>query len=394
MSMKKVRIGDICNIVSGGTPSRSKVEFWQDGTIPWIKIGNIKGKHVSEADEYITKAGLDGSAAKMLSKGTILYTIFATLGEVGILDIDACTNQAIAGISIREPAEIRSDFLYYYLKSKKNYVNGIGRGVAQNNINMSILRDFIVPLPTNEQQDKIVAILDRISSVISLRQQQLRALDDLIKARFVEMFGDPVNNPKRWPMPLIEDVVSPEKNALKAGPFGSALKKEYYVESGYKIYGQEQVISGDPDYGDYYIDEERYKQLENCAVQAGDVLISLVGTYGKLLIMPDNFEPGIINPRLMKITFDKDKVNPYYFQHYFQSDELKRSLADNTHGGTMDILNLGIVRKLKLPLPPIELQNEFVAFVAQVDKSKVAVQKALYETQALFDSLMQQFFEV
>ena len=137
------------------------------------------------------------------------------------------------------------------------------------------------------------------------------------------------------------------------------------------MYGQEQVISGDHTLGDYYIDEARYKMLENCAVQAGDVLISLVGTYGKLLIMPENFEPGIINPRLMKITFDKEKVNPYYFKYFFQSEALKRALSENTHGGTMDILNLGIVRKIEIPLPPLDLQNKFVSFVNQVNKSKV-----------------------
>jgi len=249
-----------------------------------------------------------------------------------------------------------------------------------------------IPVPGLDEQIRISDLLDRVQRIIDTRKQQLSILDDLIKARFVEMFGDPVSNPKGWPMPPIEDVVAGDRNALKAGPFGSALKKEYYVDAGYKIYGQEQVISGDPNYGDYYIDEERYKQLENCAVQAGDVLISLVGTYGKLLIMPNKFEPGIINPRLMKITFDKGKVNPYYFQHFFQSDSLKKALADNTHGGTMDILNLGIVRKIKMPLPPIELQNDFVAFVAQIDKSKAAVQKALDEAQVLFDSLMQQYF--
>ena len=206
------------------------------------------------------------------------------------------------------------------------------------------------------------------------------------------MFGDSVQNPKGWDIPLIEEVVANEKNALKAGPFGSALKKEYYVASGYKIYGQEQVISGDCTFGDYYIDEERYKSLENCAVQAGDILISLVGTYGKLLIMPEVFEPGIINPRLMKITFDKEKVNPYYFKFFFQSESLKRSLSEHTHGGTMDILNLGIVRKIAMPLPPLKLQNEFADFVHQVDKSKFAVQKTLEQTQTLFDSLMQKYF--
>ena len=108
--------------------------------------------------------------------------------------------------------------------------------------------------------------------------------------------------------------------------------------------------------------------------------------------MPESFEPGIINPRLMKITFDRNKVNPYYFQYYFQSDSLKKSLADNTHGGTMDILNLGIVRKLKIPLPPIELQNEFVALVNQVDKSKAVVRKSIDENLKMFDSLMQRYF--
>ena len=221
-----------------------------------------------------------------------------------------------------------------------------------------------------EKQLEIIDALGRCKKVIEARKQELVELDRLTKARFVEMFGDPIQNPKGWDMPLIEEVVANEKNALKAGPFGSALKKEYYVASGYKIYGQEQVISGDCTFGDYYIDEERYKSLENCAVQAGDVLISLVGTYGKLLIMPEVFEPGIINPRLMKITFDKEKINPYYFKFFFQSESLKRALSENTHGGTMDILNLGIVRKIAMPLPPLKLQNEFANFVNQVNKSK------------------------
>lgn len=232
------------------------------------------------------------------------------------------------------------------------------------------VRRYEVTERSRNEQILICEKLDRAYSIIKSRQLELLLLDELIKARFVEMFGDPIQNPKGWDMPLIEEVVANEKNALKAGPFGSALKKEYYVASGYKIYGQEQVISDDCTFGDYYIDEERYKSLENCAVQPGDVLISLVGTYGKLLIMPEVFEPGIINPRLMKITFDKEKVNPYYFKFFFQSESLKKALSQNTHGGTMDILNLGIVRKIEMPLPPLKLQNEFVDFVHQVDKSK------------------------
>ena len=184
------------------------------------------------------------------------------------------------------------------------------------------------------------------------------------------MFGDPIKNSKGWKCPKIEDVVANEKNAIKAGPFGSALKKEYYVDSGYKIYGQEQVIREDVDFGDYYITQEKYKELENCAIKSNDVLISLVGTYGKLLIIPEEFKAGIINPRLMKITFDKSKINTIYFKYFFQSESLKNKLSNNTHGGTMPILNVGIVRNIYIPLPPIELQTQFADFITQVDKLK------------------------
>ena len=160
--MEFKKLGELCSIVSGGTPSRSKVEFWNQGTIPWIKIGNLKGKYVNEADEFITQEGLNGSSAKLLPKGTVLYTIFATLGEVGILEIEACTNQAIAGLSINDSKQLTTDYLYYFLKSKKTYVNDIGRGVAQNNINMSILRNFDIPVPNLIKQKEIVSILDKV----------------------------------------------------------------------------------------------------------------------------------------------------------------------------------------------------------------------------------------
>ena len=386
----KVKLGDIFEIGSGGTPVKSHPEYY-NGDIPWVKTGDLKSEYLFEVEDFITEKGLENSSAKMYEKDTVLIAMYgATIGATSILKMSACTNQACAAFKKNE--KVIPEYLYYFLKSKKEKFVKDGVGGAQPNISVGYLKKTEMELLLLKEQRKIVDILDRISEMVLKRNQEIQLLDDLIKARFVEMFGDPIQNPKGWDMPLIEEVVANEKNALKAGPFGSALKKEYYVTSGYKIYGQEQVISGDCTFGDYYIDEERYKSLENCAVQAGDVLISLVGTYGKLLIMPEVFEPGIINPRLMKITFDKEKINPYYFKFFFQSESLKRALSENTHGGTMDILNLGIVRKIAMPLPPLKLQNEFADFVNQIDKSKVAVQKALDETQMLFDSLMQKYF--
>ena len=194
--MEYTTIGESCSVVSGGTPSRSKNEYWRNGTIPWIKIGNIKSKYVNEYDELITKQGLNNSSAKLLKKGTILYTIFATLGEVGILDTEACTNQAIAGININDP-RITTDYLYYYLKSKKDYVNTIGRGIAQNNFNLTTLKKFEIPLINVDKQLNIVEILEKVERMIDLKKKEIDDLDLLIKARFVEMFGDPLINTKK-----------------------------------------------------------------------------------------------------------------------------------------------------------------------------------------------------
>ena len=206
--MEIKRLGELCNIVSGGTPSRTKTEFWNNGTIPWVKIGDIKEKYINETDEFITKEGLDGSSTKMLPAGTILYTIFATLGEVGILEIAACTNQAIAGIMINDIKQLNTDYLYYYLKSKKTYVNRVGRGVAQNNINMSMLKALEVPVPELSKQLEIVKVIDKAYEVIEDRKQELKCLDNLIRARFVEMFGDPVLNEKGWKIVTVGDIVT------------------------------------------------------------------------------------------------------------------------------------------------------------------------------------------
>ncbi|GMO03104.1 hypothetical protein LSA36186_13530 [Lachnoanaerobaculum sp. JCM 36186] len=354
-----------------GIPVLRTTNFTNKGVVDYSNVvtrtitkNNIDEKFLRSGDIIIEKSG-----------GSDKYPV----GRVVYFDGPSNTylfNNFTGVLRVRNQEKWFPKYVFYSLY--RNYRRGGTRAFENKTTGLHNLKtdDYVSRYEVTgvdySKQRKICTHLDMLYSIIKMREEVIVKLDELIKARFVELFGDPIKNNKGWDMPFIEDVVANEKNALKAGPFGSALKKEYYVESGYKIYGQEQVISGDHTFGDYYIDEERYKTLKNCAVQAGDVLISLVGTYGKLLIMPEIFEPGIINPRLMKITFDKDKVNPYYFKFFFQSESLKRSLSENTHGGTMDILNLRIVRKIAMPLPPVKLQNEFADFIEQVNKSKLS----------------------
>ena len=302
----------------------------------------------------------------------------------------ALLNQRVCRLAPKD--SIDKDYLFYFMPVALKRIEEKTPFVTVKHLSAKELNKIEIPVLPLEEQRKIAETLSKVDELIAFREQQLAKLDELVKSQFTEMFGDPINNPMKWIVSKIEDIAAQEKNALKAGPFGSALKKEFYVRSGYKIYGQEQVICGDASFGDYYIDEEKYKELKNCAVQAGDILISLVGTYGKTLIMPDNYEAGIINPRLMKITLNKNKVTPIYFKYYFESNALKASMDANTHGGTMGILNLGIIRQMKIQVPPLSLQNQFAAFVERVDQKKQTVQQSLEKLELLKKALMQEYF--
>lgn len=177
------KLCDICDIKSGGTPSRAKNEYW-NGDIPWVKISDFNSKYIDTTSECITIEGLNNSSAKMIEKGSILYTIFATLGEVAILNINASTNQAIASLTLNN-SDVDINYLYYFLISLKGYVNEIGRGVAQNNINMSILRNIEIPLPPLKRQKEIAENLDKVTHTIDLCNAILEKLDLLVKSRCV-----------------------------------------------------------------------------------------------------------------------------------------------------------------------------------------------------------------
>ena len=384
--MEVKTLGELCNIVSGGTPSRSKVEFWKEGTIPWIKIGNIKEKYVNEADEYITQAGLDGSSAKMFAKGTVLYTIFATLGEVGILGIDACTNQAIAGLTIKDTNQLNTDYLYYYLKSKKNYVNKISRGVAQNNINMSMLRSFELPLPEISKQEEIVAILDKVFAIINDRQHELQKLDELIKSRFIEMFGTVKENPYNFPTATLKEVC----HKITDGKHGGC---EQEANSGYYYIGAREIYDGAIHYDTApqitYADFT--KDYRRCNIEQGDMVIVNTGaTIGKSAIAVSPLtERTLLQKSVALLKVKTDMVSAEFLRYCYMANP---SMYMVKSASAQPNLLLSKMNATVIYLPPLELQEQFADFVEQIDKSKAIIQKSLDEAQLLFDSLMQKYF--
>ena len=374
--MRYEALDSICKVAAGGTPSRSKTEYWEDGSIPWIKIGNIKSKYVSEADEYITESGLNNSSAKLFAKGTILYTIFATLGEVGILDMAACTNQAIAGISIEKSKLMTTDYLYYYLKSKKAEVNQMGRGVAQNNINLSILRKFSIPVRDQNEQERIVETLNHIEAVIENKKTELANLDNLIKARFVEMFGNVVINDKHWPTEPMSKVAPTNSPKIKNNETVWLLNLDMIESQSGKVIDK-LIVSKDK------------INASTCAFDENNVLYSKLRPYLNKVVLPD--QVGYCTTELVPLK-PGEELTREFLATLLRSDAFVSYINEKTAGAKMPRVSMNIFRQFECVIPPIALQQQFSELYKHVDKSKFAVQKSLEKTQLLFDSLMQEYF--
>lgn len=383
-----VKLGDICTIQSGGTPSRSNKEYWENGTIPWVKISDFSEKYLAHTCEKITQEGLNNSSAKIFPKGTILYTIFATLGETCILDIDAATNQAIAGLKINDDS-VSLDYLYYYLLSKKEYVNEIGRGVAQNNINMKILREMEILIPSMDEQKRVTETLNKVYSLISLRKEQLAKLDQLVKARFVELFVA-TDAASDWPYCTIADV----SNDMRTGPFGSALHHDEFVDSGVFVLGIDNAVENKFSYNRMrYITAEKYRELKRYTVYPGDVIITIMGTVGRSAVIPADMPKAINTKHLACITPNAKMVNAQFLSCAFQvHPDIRAQLQKQCKGAIMDGLNLTIIKGLSFHIPPINLQDRFVGFYEHVDKSKLTIQQSLDKLEVMKKAMIQEYF--
>ena len=357
--MKKVKLGDLCEIQSGGTPSRSKPEFWVEGNIPWVKIKDINSKYVDKVEEHITELGLQCSSAKLFSRETILYTIFATIGEVAILDIDAATNQAIAGLYLKSE-KVLKDYLYYFLISIKNRVKNDSRGVAQNNINLTYLKNIEVPIVEIAHQQEICDNLSTINQIITQRNKQLIELSNLVKSRFNEMFGDPISNSLKLPIKKFEKVVT-----LQRG-FDLPIQNRQVGEI--NVWGSNGIVA---------------THTESKVTEQG-IVTGRSGSIGKVYVTEKEYWP--LNTTLFSKELHGN--NPIFLKYLLEAFKLERF----NNGTGVPTLNRNIVHKEDIIYVPLALQNEFADFVAQVDKSQLAIQKSLEELETLKKSLMQEYF--
>ena len=378
--MKKT-LGEIFEIGSGGTPSKTHPEYY-GGDIPWVKTGDLKDEYLYSVEDCITEEGLKNSSAKMYQPGTVLIAMYgATIGATSILKLDACTNQACA--AFKPCKDVMPEYLYYFLRSKKQKFISDGVGGAQPNISAGYLKKVNIDIRTIEEQEKIVTVLGKLNGVIQKRQREIDELDNIIKARFIEMFGDPMVNPKGWD----KEVISEHIDLLSGFPF----KSEQYVDEGINICGGLIIMPQRIEW-DNCVHWPSVDGYEDFLLNEGDIVMALdrpwITEGFKVARVDGGHLPALLIQRTARIR--ATDINQDYLYYCFIGGGFDKH--SNVTGSLVPHISAKDIRSFEIMLPPIELQNEFADFLEQVDKSKFAIQKALAKTQTLFDSLMQEYF--
>ncbi len=385
---KWVKLGDILSVSSG----------------KGIKVNSLQGGNYS----VYGGNGFNGLHSEYLIEEPKL--IIGRVGvKCGVMHITKPKSWVTDNALIVEPKNDAFDIQFLKLKLSFENLNKLSVSTAQPVISGSKIYAYEILLPPKPTQQAIVSKIEELFSELDkgienlrLAQQQLKTYrQSVLKWAFEgKLTNENVKEgelPKGWKNVSITELAEKNKHALKAGPFGSSLKKEFYVEKGYKIYGQEQVISGDAFLGDYYVNADKYQELASCKIKPFDILISLVGTVGKVLLLPDNCQAGIINPRLIKISLDRNVYSPKFFKYYFESSFVKSFYGAETRGTTMDVLNLGIVKTIPFPLCAIEEQNKIVQEIESrlsvADKMDESITQSLQQTEALRQSILKKAFE-
>jgi len=387
-----VPLGELCSVIAGGTPARA-VSSYYGGSIPWVKIGDMLQGEVSRTQETITESGLENSTAKLLPAGTVLISIFATIGRTAILDVEAATNQAIAGLTPYDPEILLPKYLRRYLDSTVEQLSAQARGVAQVNINSKILKKIKIPLPPPDAQRSVLAILGRADELRAKRRQAIALLDDLTRSIFLDMFGDPVSNIRSWPVAILGDLLS----GITSGKSPTCLDRSARV-------GEWGVLKLGAITRCVYQPSENKALPPNTSpderfeVHPGDVLFSRKNT--RELVAASAFveetPAKLLLPDLIfrfEIREDAPLI-PHYLHRLLIQPSQRCKIQDLAGGSAASMLNISKNRlsRVEIPLPPADLQREFSERILMIEKLIKSHNVDLGKLDRLFASLQQRAF--
>lgn len=389
-----MRLQDVCTVFSDGDWIESKDQ--SDKGIRLVQTGNIgEGLYLEKEEraKYVSEETFESLKCTEIYPGDILISrlpepvgracIIPPKKERMITAVD-CT------ICRVDESIVSKEYLCYFMRSNAYYTKLLGSvtGTTRKRISRKNLGNIELEIPPKEEQTDVVSQLERLINVINSRNKELQLLDDIIKARFVEMFGNPDINPNGW----TECALSEKLNVVGGYAFKSNMFDE---DGGIPVLRIGNINNGyfKPVNLVYWQEDEK---LERYAMYPGDLVMSLTGTvgkddYGNVCILGDDYEMYYLNQRNAKLEI-KEGIDKFYISQLLKFEQIKKKLTGISRGVRQANISNKDILNLVVPVPPIELQNQFAEFVKQIDKSKVAVQKALDETKLLFDSLMQQYF--
>ena len=387
---KKVKLGDVCDKVISGEWGTEVDENFQN-TVFIIRTTNfsnngkidienkelvkrkideikIKEKSLKRGDIIIEKSG--GSSNQPV--GRVVYF------NLNSNDIFLCNNFTSL---LRIKRGINSKYIFYFLRNnyKSNKVLKF-QNKTTGIINLKLkdyLKENYLFLPKLEIQNKIVNILDNLEILLEKNQKYLIYLKELNKSLFTRMFGDILSNSFNWEQVKLQDICS----SIVRGPFGSSLKKEFFVKNGYKVYEQKNAINQSADLGEYYIDEKKFKELQRFECKTGDIIMSCSGTVGKLFQLPKNSKKGIINQALCKFSLN-NKIISIYFLKYLE--KVMENLKLNG-SGIKNISSVSYIKKIDINLPPIELQNKFAERIEKIEKLSFIISSVIFKISEILE---------
>ena len=381
-------LSELFTLQMGKTPSRDNSSYWGESENSWISIADLtnSGKYISNTKETLSDLAVAESGIKKIPANTVIMSFKLSLGKVAITEKEMYSNEAIMAFIDKGVEKISPEYLYYLLRAK-DWSKGTNKAVMGATLNKTTLSTIKIRFHEYDNQLEIVNILNRVSSSIELRQRQLTKLDELIKARFVEMFGDPVANIANWPIERLE------KHLTIIG--GYAFKSDGFRAKGIPVLRIGNINSGyfQPTNMVYWHDDST---LERYKIHPGDLVISLTGTvgkndYGNVCILGNDYSEYYLNQRNAKLEL-KETLNGIYLSELLKFPQIKGRLTGISRGIRQANISNKDILSLPILIPPISLQKQFATFVERVDQQKQTVQQSLEKLELMKKALMQEYF--
>lgn len=372
------RLDEIFDLQMGKTPSRNNADYWTDGQYDWVSIADLGSyqKYVGDTKERISALAVQESGIKSVPANTVIMSFKLSLGKTAITQEPVYTNEAIMAFIPTGKYAVLPDY-FYYLFSAKDWTKGTNRAVMGTTLNKATLGAVSITVPPIDEQHKIAAVLDKVSDLIAKRRQQLDKLEEMVKARFVEMFGDPQNNEKNWKMRTFKEICT-----VRQGLQIPISKRLTHFEENCYEYITVAYLHGAKD-------KEYIKNPKSTVIcTKDDVLMTRTGNTGMVITNV----AGVFHNNFFLIDFDRDKYIKEFLVEYLNLDLIQTELQKRAGTSTIPDLNHSEFYKIAIYEPPMDLQNQFAAFVNQTEKSKTTISRSLEKLETLKKALMQEYF--